>query len=567
MSADHWEQLYGNSGPSDGGGMRSPPATGPAASLPTTRLELSISCRGLRDLDLMSKSDPQCIVFMKDSYQEKYFEVGRTEEVKNNLNPDFVRKVIVNFNFEMVQKIRFEVYDIDAVGRDFLGQMETTLADIVAFKGKQFIKPLIGKNRNLNCGQIIVVVEEVIANKQVLHFTVAGFEIRKTWFMKRDTFLRFWKSNEDGTCCLVHKSETCWSSADPVFKPISIKVTSLCNGDLDRAIRIDLMKHSYTGDHRLLGSVQTTVNTMVNGSTEENRYPLTKKSGRAGKKRGRLEIKNVHLTQELSFVDFIRGGTELHFAVAIDFTASNGAPNDPRSLHYVSGQKPNAYEIALRSIGEIISHYDPKGMYASFGFGAIVGGEKVASHQFALNGNPAHPYCNGVADLISCYRNTLNRVTLFGPTNFAPVIDATAEIASQNQNGLNYFVLLIVTDGIICDMQMTKRAVLKASFLPLSIIIVGVGSADFAAMSELDADDELLTVDGRKCARDIVQFVPMNRFLSSSGSHVHSMVDLAREVLFEVPDQIISYMKIKGFQPGKPASSGPSAPAFNYTFA
>lgn len=171
-----------------------------------------------------------------------------------------------------------------------------------------------------------------------------------------------------------------------------------------------------------------------------------------------------------------------------------------------------------------------------------------------------------MTDLLNCYRSTLNRVVLYGPTNFAPVIEATAEIARRNQDGLNYFILLIITDGIICDMHQTKREVLKASQLPLSIIIVGVGSADFAAMSELDADDELLSVDGRKCVRDIVQFVPMNRFLVSGGNYVHSMVDLAREVLFEVTDQVISYMKLKGFQPNRPSVSGPSAPSFNYSF-
>ena len=35
-----------------------------------------------------------------------------------------------------------------------------------------------------------------------------------------------------------------------------------------------------------------------------------------------------------SFLDFIRGGTEVNFTVAVDFTASNGNPNDQRSLHY-----------------------------------------------------------------------------------------------------------------------------------------------------------------------------------------------------------------------------------------
>ena len=51
-----------------------------------------------------------------------------------------------------------------------------------------------------------------------------------------------------------------------------------------------------------------------------------------------------------------------------------------------------------------------------------------------------------------------------------------------------YFVLLIITDGVITDFAETKAAIVAASRLPLSIIIVGVGRADFSAMEELDAD-------------------------------------------------------------------------------
>ena len=54
-----------------------------------------------------------------------------------------------------------------------------------------------------------------------------------------------------------------------------------------------------------------------------------------------------------------------------------------------------------------------------------------------------------------------------------------------------YHILLILTDGVISDMDQTKAAIVEASALPMSIIIVGVGSANFEMMEELDADDSL----------------------------------------------------------------------------
>jgi hypothetical protein len=43
--------------------------------------------------------------------------------------------------------------------------------------------------------------------------------------------------------------------------------------------------------------------------------------------------------------------------------------------------------------------------------------------------------------------------------------------------------------------------IVNASTLPLSIVIVGIGSADFSKMEVLDADDEPLKSNGRVMAR------------------------------------------------------------------
>ena len=56
-----------------------------------------------------------------------------------------------------------------------------------------------------------------------------------------------------------------------------------------------------------------------------------------------------------------------------------------------------------------------------------------------------------------------------------------------------YTVLLIVTDGVINDMAQTKEAIVAASDLPLSIIIVGVGEADFSNMQgALNTEEALM---------------------------------------------------------------------------
>ncbi|CAD7698646.1 unnamed protein product, partial [Ostreobium quekettii] len=82
----------------------------------------------------------------------------------------------------------------------------------------------------------------------------------------------------------------------------------------------------------------------------------------------------------------------------------------------------------------------------------------------------------------------------------------------------------------------TVRAIVAASSLPLSILIVGIGTADFSKMEALDSDRRLLEADGRKAQRDIVQFVEFNRFKGRGEA-------LAAELLEELPGQFLAYMR------------------------
>lgn len=532
----------------------------PTSAACTSQIEMTLSCKNLLNLDLMSKSDPFCIVQMKESWQNNFFEVGRTEMIDDNLNPEWVKKFILNYNFETIQKIRFEVWDKDISGDDFLGEFETTVADIVSFNGRQF-RGKLKNRRSSDAGHIIIVTEEVSNCKEIIQMAFRAKDLQKKCFLIRnDPFLVFSRSNEDGSYSVVLKTEVVNSTQSPRWRPMTIKGRALCNGDNDRIIKIDCYDSRNDGDHKLIGTCQTNLRTLKMGVGDDNQYRF-RKNEKSKEHTGTLELMSITVTEEVSFLDYIRGGTQMHFAVAIDFTASNGSPMDPQSLHFLSSA-PNSYEMALRSVGEIIQSYDTSKMYPAFGFGAKLPPTGNVSHQFPLNGNSSHPFCTNIQEILNYYRSTLSRVQLFGPTNFSPVILNTVEIARLYQDGKHYFVLLIITDGIISDMQATIRAIINAAKLPISIIIVGVGNADFSAMDELDGDDTRLNLDGVYAERDIVQFVPFNQFLAQRGSYERSQADLAKAVLAEIPDQMTSYMNSKGFKPQPvPVVEGvPSAP-------
>jgi len=44
--------------------------------------------------------------------------------------------------------------------------------------------------------------------------------------------------------------------------------------------------------------------------------------------------------------------------VGIDFTASNGNPREPSSLHFMNPSQPNSYMKAIQAVGSVIQDYD-----------------------------------------------------------------------------------------------------------------------------------------------------------------------------------------------------------------
>mmetsp|Transcript_52567 Transcript_52567/g.44045 ORF Transcript_52567/g.44045 Transcript_52567/m.44045 type:complete len:93 (+) Transcript_52567:1205-1483(+) len=83
----------------------------------------------------------------------------------------------------------------------------------------------------------------------------------------------------------------------------------------------------------------------------------------------------------------------------------------------------------------------------------------------------------------------------------------------QNASPMDYFIFLILTNGQINDIEETVQAVVQSSFLPVSIIIVGLGEHnDFSLLEFLDSDDErLIDKYGRIQQRDNLQFVDFNK--------------------------------------------------------
>ncbi|CAI5779288.1 copine-3 [Podarcis lilfordi] len=505
--------------------------------------------------DVGSKSDPLCVLLQHTSGQQ-WYEVDRTERIKNCLDPRFSKRFLIDYYFELVQKLKFGIFDIDNTtvdlsDDDFLGEFECTLGQIVS--SKTLTRPLLLKNgRPAGKGKITITAEEVKDNRVVMFEVEARKLDNKDFFGKSDPYLEFHKQTSEGNWVMVHRTEVIKNNLNPVWRPFKISLNSLCYGDMDKTIKVECYDYDSDGSHDLIGTFQTTLSKLKEASRHSPaEFECINEKKRQKKKSyrnsGIVSVKHCEIIMECTFLDYIMGGCQLNFTVGIDFTGSNGDPRSPNSLHYISPNGVNEYLTAIWSVGMVIQDYDTDKMFPAFGFGAQIPPSYQVSHEFPLNFNPSNPFCSGIQGIVDAYRACLPQVRLYGPTNFSPIINHVARFAAaatQQKTASQYFVLLIITDGVITDLDETRSAIVNAAKLPMSIIIVGVGGADFSAMEFLDSDSGALrSLSGEAAIRDIVQFVPFRQFQNAPKEA------LAQSVLAEVPQQVVNYFSTFKLQP------------------
>lgn len=234
-----------------------------------------------------------------------------------------------------------------------------------------------------------------------------------------------------------------------------------------------------------------------------------------------------------------RAGLESsNLIVGIDFTKSNewtGAKSfNRRSLHHI-GDGFNPYEQAISIIGKTLAAFDEDNLIPCFGFG-----DASTHDQDVFSFYPDERFCNGFEEVLSQYREIVPNLRLAGPTSFAPVIEMAMTIVEKS--GGQYHVLLIIADGQVTrsvdtergqlspQEQKTVEAIVRASKLPLSIILVGVGDGPWDMMREFD--DNIPDRDF-----DNFQFVNFTEIMSKNAATSRKETEFALSALMEIPSQ------------------------------
>jgi hypothetical protein len=591
---------------------------------------VSLMAKGLKNLSgMLQTSDPFAIVTIrgKDPDSDPII-AGYTDVVYNELDPTWSTVVFLDgYKFGVPHFIEVGIFDFNAktagMNENDLAKQSSFTSAIISKDVNQNTKEktkfphkimgsalfevgeVLGSRGNAaakrlqNGGELIIHIESSKRNDaRKLCLQIGGMDLPNKDSMTREKFglgkklsspffelyRRVEMPTGDVAWNKVYRSNVVKQNLSPLWDETTLDLETLCNGDLDRTIKIVVLAYRKSGKHKQIGEFKTTVTELLemkvrNGSSEEfldlkksdqtvagiefledndcngkicvieagiiepstplgldNNKKLDKK-----KRFGSIPM-NIGFSERPSFVDYLTGGCKVGLTVAIDYTASNGNPTDPDSYHFYDNQKPNDYYRALKSVGNILAVYDSDQKFPVWGFG--VRHEGVRKDCFQC-GEEAE--VQGVNGILQAYKSVFKPgLCMSNPANFTEVISSAASYANfqlgaeQEKGNLAYTILLILTTGNIENIKETQIALEQASQAPLSVVIVGIGNGDFSAMEFLDGDDA--TVRGI----DITQFVRYNDYNTES--------DLTDALLDEIPDQLVDHFYEKKLMPGEAVS-------------
>ena len=136
----------------------------------------------------------------------------------------------------------------------------------------------------------------------VTTFSASGLSNKEGFFSTSDPFLEISRLNEDGSWSVVWKNQQIPKTLNPKWAQCKIPMAQLCNGDIDRPLKITIFDHERSGRHVFMGQCETNVRNLLTGSSLPVIEPEKKKKSNY-KNSGTLTPANSYIEHNPTFAD------------------------------------------------------------------------------------------------------------------------------------------------------------------------------------------------------------------------------------------------------------------------
>ncbi|VBB31314.1 unnamed protein product, partial [Acanthocheilonema viteae] len=389
------------------------------------------------------------------------------------------------------------------------------------------------------CGWILVSARlPEKATPVILQFSGKNLKKKDKFFDETSVFFTIHRIENDERKTELYRSEALREHSHPIWKPFNLHLRKIAD-NRNRLLEISVMYRDEMNKIGMIGSFLTTYAKMKYGPGAENVYNLVnpkKKSKKGYLKSGTMELIKFSDVSFYSFLDYITSGTQLHLAIAVDFS-KNLTVNKLNDMHAFD----NDFDCAIKGVAGIIRDYNSSKMFPAFGIGAKIPQALNNPQIFHLNFE-SEPYCRGIEGILEAYRNAKEKVIPTDRAEYSSVVNAIAKMAeNEGKHGLHYFVLLIFIPTIANSKKLLD-AITNVTKAPISIIFLGRQIAELDGFHNAISHKKNSFPDDVATNSDLVEFIDLNSIMTQEATLKQNARRIAERALRNVSWHLIAYM-------------------------
>lgn len=244
---------------------------------PQSKRNIRISLRAARLPNVASLfkgiSDPYAKFYQLPANGDQYpiLILGETEVVKNCLNPDFVKTMTLDYDpTEDSPLIMIKIFDEVRKNEDiFMGSVTFRLSEVLEAENNTMMYQLC------RGGHTHVTAEDV-EGEGMLTLKLSGKGLKNppgngkglkyvTGLGRSNPFFELSKFlGHDRGWDIVHRSSVIYNNLNPHWDEDRISLSALCQGNNNMTLRFIVYDYQRSGNHNIIGEMQTSVNGLVN---------------------------------------------------------------------------------------------------------------------------------------------------------------------------------------------------------------------------------------------------------------------------------------------------------------
>lgn len=496
--------------------------------------ELILSAKNIPEKDDYLKTNPMCVIYESYSSSQRKKELGRTEIIRNSLSPHWKTPITISYKINEATSLSLYIFNSNDSELDLLLTQDVNLEMLILYE-----KLVIEVSEST----FISIKSIRIPNPSEAYFLkFRGEDIRKETLPPISPYLVLYRNLDEDTWVEVYKTEIIKNTQNPEWGSLGISTKILCGCNRNLPIKIICFDSKTIGKDIVIGESEATLEqlTLYGFSFKL----LDAKNKNLNIFNGIVYIEHVENGEvPKTITEYLNANLELSFVFAVDFSSQIGQISDRNPLHFYSKACPNEFEIGIRILCEFFARLNEKKKYHALGFGGTEGWINMSPGTFPLSLN-----CNleviGNENLIETYRGSAKiiksarNIKLDGPIAYTTNLARESVYANKNM----YTILVIFTykDYEIDDF---RDLLVESAGLPLSIMIVGIGTGDFYNFSILNKEGEFLTNHGNfVIERKITHFLS----LCSDENNLEALLNESEKSLMA---QIFEYFERKNDKP------------------